>query len=217
MNIRFPLFFVGLILVSSVLNSQDSEKIKALEAQLKIAVPKMPEKDVKAFAVSMALDEPYKLGEDSKKTEGVPEGTITNYHWVNKTIFEGTQRDYWLYVPNQYDPSKPACLMIFQDGRQYLGQTVLANVVLDNLIYKGDIPVIIGIFINYGDKGPGTGWGDTNNRSVEYESVNDLYPRFLIEEIIPEIKKNYNITDDPGGRAIVEFSAGGICSFNAAW
>jgi enterochelin esterase-like enzyme len=217
MKSRFSLFFVGLILVCSVLHSQDSEKIKALEAQLKAAVPKMPEKDVKAFAVSMTLDEPYKLGEDSKKTEGVPEGTITKYHWVNKTIFEGTQRDYWLYVPKQYDPSKPACLMIFQDGRQYLGQTVLANVVLDNLINKGDIPVIVGLFIMYGDKGPGNDWGGSDNRNVEYESLNDLYPRFLIEEIIPELKKNYNITDDPSGRTIVGFSAGGICAFNAAW
>jgi enterochelin esterase-like enzyme len=211
------LAMAGIILVNVNLQAQDTQKLNALEAQLKTAVPKMPEKDVKAFAWSMLRDEPYGLGIDSKKQEGVPEGTITKYHWVNKTIFQGTQRDYWLYVPKQYDPSKTACLMIFQDGRQYLNQDVLANVVLDNLIYKGDIPLIIGLFIGYGDRGPGSDWGGTDNRSVEYESVNDLYARFLIEEIIPEIKKNYNITDDPAGRAIVGFSAGGICAFNAAW
>ena len=165
----------------------------------------------------MLRDEPYVLGIDSKKQEGVPEGTITKYHWINKSIFVGTQRDYWLYVPEKYNSSKPACLMIFQDGRQYLGRDVQANVVLDNLINKGDIPVIIGLFINYGDKGPGNDWGGTDNRSVEYESINDLYPRFLIEEIIPEIRKNINITDDPAGWAIAGFSAGGICAFNAAW
>ncbi len=203
--------------MSSNLHAQDTQKLKAIEVKLKIALPRMPEKDVKAFAYSISVDEPYGLGIDSKKHDGVPEGTITKFHWINKTIFVGMQRDYWLYVPKQYDSLKPACLMIFQDGRKYLGQDVQANVVLDNLINKGDIPVIIGLFINYGDKGPGEGWGSTDNRSVEYESVNDLYPRFLIDEIIPEIKKSYNITDDPAGRAIVGMSAGGICSFNAAW
>ena len=100
----------------------------------------------------------------------------------------------------------------------YLGPDVQVNIVFDNLIYKGDIPVIIGVFINPGDTGPGCPlWGGTDNRSVEYDSVSDLYSRFLIEEIIPEIKKNYNITDDPAGRAIVGISSGGICAFNAAW
>jgi enterochelin esterase family protein len=167
----------------------------------------MPEKDVKAFAFSMIGDEPYGLGADSKIQDSVPKGTITKYHWVNKTIFVGTQRDYWLYVPKQYDSLKPASLMIFQDGRQqYLSPAVQANVVFDNLIQKGEIPVIIGLFINPGDKGPGDPYygvyGPYQNRHVEYQAVSDLYPRFLIEEIIPEIKKNYNITDDPAGRSL---------------
>lgn len=218
MKSTFFLFVAGIFLISTDLSAQDTQKIKTLEAQLRTAVPKMPEKDVKAFAYSMLRDEPYGLGADSKKQENVPEGTITKFHWVNKTIYVGTQRDYWLYVPKQYDSSKPACLMIFQDGRSYLGADVQANVVLDNLINKGEIPLIIGLFINPGDKGPGTTeYGGNDNRSFEYESVNDLYPRFLIEEIIPEIKRNYNITDDPAGRAIVGLSAGGICAFNAAW
>ena len=109
--------------------------------------------------------------------------------------------------------------MIFQDGDWYLSDPAIkANVILDNLIYKKEISVIIGLFINPGDKGPGNPeFGGTDNRSVEYDSVSDLYPRFLISEIIPAIKKNYNITDDPKGRAIVGISSGGICAFNAAW
>ena len=215
----FSLFIAVLLFVNINLYAQDQQKISDIEKLIRAAVPKMPEKDVKAFANSMSRDEPYGLGEDSKKKDSVPEGTITKYHWVNKTIYIGTQRDYWLYVPKQYDSSKPACLMVFQDGIQYyLGPDVQANIVFDNLIYKGDIPLTIGLFISPGDKGPGTpDYGGTDNRSVEYESVSDLYPRFLIEEIIPEIKKNYNITDDPAGKAIVGFSAGGICAFNAAW
>jgi enterochelin esterase-like enzyme len=214
----FLSFMTVLFLVSANIYTQDDQKTTTLEEAIKAACPNISEKDLKSLANSLSCDEPYGLGVDSKKQDSVPEGTITKYHWVNKTIYVGTQRDYWLYVPKQYTSSKPACLMIFQDGQSYLEPDVQANIVFDNLIYNGDIPVIIGLFISPGDKGPGDpGFGGTDNRSVEYNSVSDLYPRFLIEEIIPEIKKNYNITDDPAGRALVGHSSGGICAFNAAW
>jgi enterochelin esterase family protein len=159
-------FIALLFLVSTNLFAQDQKKISDIEEWIRAAVPKMPEKDVKAFANSMLGDEPYGLGVDSKKQDSVPEGTITKYHWVNKTIYIGTQREYWVYVPKQYDSSKPACLMVFQDGiEHYLGPDVQANIVFDNLIYSGDIPVIIGLFINPGDKGPGTpDYGGTDNK-----------------------------------------------------
>lgn len=176
------------------------------------------EKDKKAFAYSMSRDEPYGLGKDSKKQDGVPTGTITEHHWVNKKFYPGTERNYWLYIPQEYDSSKPACLMIFTDGQAYMGSDVQANVVFDNLIFKGDMPVTIGLFISPGDKGPGNPvYGGTDNRSVEYDTVSSMYPDFLIEEIIPEIKKSYNVTNDPAGRGIVGMSSGGICAFNAAW
>lgn len=56
--------------------------------------PKISDKDAKAFMFSRDRNEPYTLGEDSKKIKGVPEGTVTKYHWVNKTIYSGTERDY---------------------------------------------------------------------------------------------------------------------------
>jgi enterochelin esterase-like enzyme len=211
-------FLLFYIFVNVNLYAQDNQNATVIMEVIKASCPNISDKDLKNFAYSLALDEPYGLGIDSQKQDSVPEGTITKYHWINKTIYVGTQRDYWLYVPKQYDSSKPACLMIFQDGWGYLDRDVMANIVLDNLIYKGDIPVMIGLFIEPGDKGPGNPiYGGSGNRSVEYDSVSDLYPRFLIEEIIPEIKKNYNITDDPAGRAIVGLSSGGICAFNAAW
>lgn len=178
------------------------------------------EQHFKAFEFSTAGDEPYGLGFESKKYDSVPAGDITKYHWVDKKFYPGRQRDYWLYIPKQYDSLKPACLMIFLDGKTYLDEDVKANVVFDNLINKGDMPVTIGLFITPGDKGPGlpfVGISGNSNRSLEYDSVCDVFPRFLIEEIIPEIKKKYNITDNPQGRAICGHSSGGICSFNAAW
>ena len=63
---------------------------------------------------SLASDD-YTLGPDSQEQPGVPRGENTHYTWISK-IFPGTVRDYWVYVPKQYDPAKPACVMAFQDG-----------------------------------------------------------------------------------------------------
>jgi enterochelin esterase-like enzyme len=170
-------------------------------------------------SINVPNKEPYILGEDSKKQQDVPEGNITKYHWSSKVHYPGTGRDYWLYVPKQYKSDHPACLMIFQDGGLYLfGKEMQATIVLDNLIHRGEIPIIIGLFVNPGDKGPGNPiYGGSDNRSVEYDTVSNLYAGFLIDELIPEVKKKYNITDDPSGRAICGISSGGLCAFNAAW
>jgi enterochelin esterase family protein len=61
------------------------------------------------------------------------------------------------------------------------------------------------------------GGGNPSNRSFEYDSLGDRYARFLIEEMLPEVGKKYNLTKDPEGRFIGGTSSGGICAFNVAW
>ena len=80
------------------------------------------------------------------------------------------------------------------------------------------MPTTIGIFINPGVF-PGTDSKEKprSNRSFEYDSLGDLYARFLLEEILPEVAKTYQLTSDPEGRAICGNSSGGICAFTAAW
>ena len=56
--------------------------------------------------------EDYQLGGDSQVQEGVPKGKVTKQHWLSK-IFPETERDFWVYVPAEYDGSKPACAMVF--------------------------------------------------------------------------------------------------------
>jgi hypothetical protein len=51
---------------------------------------------------ALAGDEDYKLGPDSMRQEGVPQGTVTKDVWHSK-VFPETVRDYWVYVPKQYD------------------------------------------------------------------------------------------------------------------
>jgi enterochelin esterase-like enzyme/sugar lactone lactonase YvrE len=164
---------------------------------------------------------PYTLGPDSQRQPNVPQGVVTKYTWTS-TIYPGTTRDYWIYVPAQYTASKPACVMVFQDG----GGMVAANggwrvpIVMDNLIARGDMPVTIGVFINPGVLTALSTAGDQQNRfdrSYEYDALGDRYARFLAEEILPQVAKLYNISSDPNDRAIAGSSSGGIASFNAAW
>jgi enterochelin esterase family protein len=129
-------------------------------------------------------------------------------------------RDYWVYVPKQYDPAKAAPVMVFQDGWSYASPTgqFRAPIVFDNLIAKGAMPAVIGIFINPGEVPPaGPGQRPRRNRSFEYDSLGDTYARFLLEEILPEVGKRHNLTKDPEGRALGGISSGGICAWTAAW
>lgn len=170
-----------------------------------------------------ADDSQYQLGEDSFVKEGVPQGKVTEHEWRSQ-VFEGTVRRYSVYVPAQYDGSKPAAVMVFQDGHTYVdpkGQ-FRATTVMDNLIHAGDMPVTIGIFIDPGHKTPELpakrGWRPTPaNRSFEYDTLSDQYARFLLEEIMPEVGKKYRLTDDPNMRAICGISSGGICAWTVAW
>lgn len=172
-------------------------------------------------------DEQYKLGPDSQPQPGVPEGKVTEHDWNDSKVFPGTTRKYWVYVPAQYDGTKPACLMVFQDGGGYVKRdgSWRVPVVFDNLIAKKEMPVTVGVFINPGIKPPPAGQPTKSpdgkplgsNRSVEYDSLGDTYARFLLEEILPEVGKTVKLTTDPNGRAIAGSSSGGICAFTVAW
>lgn len=170
---------------------------------------------------AFAATNEYKLGPDSFPQEGVPRGEVIKMPpWTNSAVFSGTTRDWWVYVPKQYDTSKPACLMIFQDGGSYVSSngSYRVPVVFDNLIAKGRIPVTIGVFINPGTFAPQIpGARARSNRSFEYDSLGDQYSKFIIDEVLPEVSKKYNLTKDPEGRAIAGASSGAICAWTVAW
>ncbi len=177
------------------------------------------------FSTSRADEDPdaiYELGPESQRHEDVPKGDVTKHVWQS-TIFDGTTREYYVYIPQQYDGTQPACVMVFQDGHAYVSEDgqVRAPIVFDNLIHSGDLPVTIGIFINPGHKAdaqPANRWR-ANNRSFEYDTLSDQYARFVVEELLPHIVKDQelNLSNNPDDRAICGASSGGICAFTAAW
>lgn len=170
-----------------------------------------------------ASDADYSLGPDSMPKEGVPQGQFIEREFSSSQVFPGTKRRYSIYVPKQYDGKNPAALMVFQDGHAYASPTgqFRAGVVMDNLIAEKTMPVTIGVFIDPGHLGElpdQRGWRPTpRNRSREYDTLSDDYAKFLLDELLPEIQKDYLITKNPELRAIGGISSGGICAWTVAW
>ncbi|MFD3843999.1 alpha/beta hydrolase [Streptomyces sp. NPDC058642] len=158
----------------------------------------------------------YAHGPDSARQPDVPVGETAVFDWNDSAIYPGTSRKFWVHVPARYDPAEPASLMVFQDGWWYLDPAgeVRGATVLDNLVHRGDIPVTIGVFV---DPGVFPDAGNAKNRNTEYDAYDDAYARFLLNEIIPEVRKHYAIAEDPDRWGICGGSSGGNCAFTAAW
>jgi enterochelin esterase family protein len=183
-----------------------------------------------AASAARAQDRPdynahYQLGPDSLPQEGVPQGQINGPHTLPSEAYPGTQHTYWVYVPAQYEPEKPASLMIFNDGHAFMNPEgeIRAPNVLDNLIHRRELPVMIAVFINPGRRPDqpepnAREWGDrTTNRPQEYNALDDKYARVIVDELLPALQEKYNISEDPEDRGIGGASSGAIAAFTVAW
>ena len=168
----------------------------------------------------------YDYGPDSQRQPGVPQGRMIDFVWSDSRVFPGTIRRCAVYVPAQYDAARTAALMVFMDGVRHFAHEpeYRVPIVLDNLIHKGDVPVIIALFVDPGYRRtelPPTreARSTAENRSFEYDTLSSQNAEFLLTEIIPHIKKEYNlnITDDPEGRGIGGQSSGAIAAWTVAW
>jgi enterochelin esterase-like enzyme len=158
--------------------------------------------------------------EGPRPPDAVPKGEVRRCTFDKSKVFPGTVRDYWVYVPRQYDPKKPACVYVNQDGVQYN-----APAVFDRLVHRKEIPVLVGVFVQPGRVPAPSGKAlDRYNRSYEYDGLGDAYARFLLEELLPEVEKKTTSDGRPirlshagNDRAIGGASSGAICAFTAAW
>ena len=170
-------------------------------------------------------DSHYQLGPDSLPREGVAKGEVRGPFTLPSQAYPGTQHTYWVYVPAQYNPSVPASLMIFNDGQAFKNMEgdIRAPNVLDNLIYRREIPVMIAVFINPGrtpeqPEPTPQEWGDrTTNRPTEYNTLDDRYARVIVDELMPALHKEYAISKDPEQHGIGGASSGAIAAFTVAW
>lgn len=160
----------------------------------------------------------YALGPDSEPQPGLPKGVVTKYTLEAGKFYPGTPHTYSIYVPAQYDASKPAPFMIFLDGSGSLNNSVRVPVVFDNLIARHDLPPLIGIFVDPGML-PAVSDQAQNRfeRVFEYDSLSDRYSRFLLEELIPAVAAKYNLSRNPDDHALSGVSTGAVGAFMAAW
>ncbi|HEY1492905.1 MAG TPA: alpha/beta hydrolase-fold protein [Candidatus Solibacter sp.] len=160
----------------------------------------------------------YQLGPDSQPQPGVPKGVVTKLQLPPGKYFPGTPHTYSIYVPAQYDAAKPAPFMIYMDGSGALGNSTRVPVVFDNLIAKHELPPMIGIFVDPGVLPPASAVAQSRfERVFEYDSLSDRFSRFLLEELIPEVGKKYNLSKDPNDRGLSGTSTGAVAAFAAAW
>ena len=158
--------------------------------------------------------------DDANRQAEVPKGEILKFTFNNSKIFPGTTRDCWIYVPKQYDPARPACVYVSQDGIQHN-----APAAFDQLIAKKEIPVLIGVFIRPGVvKALSDNALDRDNRSYEYDGLGNSYARFVLEDILPEVEKKttsdgraIRLSGSGNDRCIGGESSGAVCAFTAAW
>ena len=167
----------------------------------------------------------YKLGPDSLEQPNVPRGKLIGPTTLPSAVFPGTSHTYWVYVPAQYNASTPASLMIFNDGQAFIAADgdLRAQNVLDNLIHRRELPVMIAVFINPGHtpeqpEPTPKDWGDrTTNRPIEYNVPDNKYASVIIDELLPVIDKQYNISREPEQHGIGGASSVAIAAFTVAW
>jgi len=167
----------------------------------------------------------YDLSPDSLAKEGVPPGEMHGPFQLPSHAYPGTLHDYWVYVPAQYDGKTPVALMVFQDGQAFKNPEgdIRAPTVIDNLIVRREIPVMITVFINPGrtpeqPMATPAEWGDrSSNRPTEYNTLDDKYARVVVDELLPVIYREYNVSRDPEQHGIGGSSSGAIAAFTVAW
>ena len=151
----------------------------------------------------------------SIKPEDVLKGEIKSCPFSASAIFPGTVRDVSVFIPAQYNGSKPACVYVKTDG-----YNPREKALLETLIATKEMPVTIGVFVRPGDlPAPMKGTLGRRNRCFEYDGVGDNNARFFVEELLPFVAKKFDLKLSASGndRCIAGGSSGGITAFNAAW
>ena len=149
------------------------------------------------------------------KPKDVLPGVTKQFSFTTSAIFPGTVRDVTVFIPAQYDGSKPACVYVKTDG-----YNPREKALMETMIATKEMPVTIGVFVRPGEvPAPMKGTLGRRNRDFEYDAVNDNNVRFLTDELFPFVAKEFGLklSTDGNDRCISGGSSGGIAAFTAAW
>ncbi len=164
----------------------------------------------------------YAYGPNSTPRPGVVPGVVEELRLRDSARFPGTSRSVWLHRPAGQSASTDSAVMFFTDGWWYLDPAgdVRGGVVLDNLAARGELPPMVGVFVDpgvYGDPGGAGDGAPTKNRNVEYDAADDRYASFLVEEVLPLVEERFAVSSDPMMRGICGGSSGANAALAAVW
>ncbi len=152
--------------------------------------------------------------EESYAQAGVPQGKLSEAITIESQLYPGLKARMWYYVPAQWDGKTPLPMQFWGDGQFYTANRNDAYHLLDtfdNLFAAKRIPLMANVFVE-----PGTA-PQRNIRSIEYDTVDERFGHFLLEEVLPAVEKHIPLRKDGYSRALAGESSGGICAFNAAF
>ena len=133
-------------------------------------------------------DDYYELGPDSLRHDGVPHGEVVRAaDAAQRGVSWDAAHLLGVCAWRSTDVAKPASLMVFQEGARVTRsrRAGAGDEVIDNLVHRGEIPVMLAVFINPGrDAGAegsvGQRVGCRGRRPQEYNAVDDKYARVIL-------------------------------------
>jgi len=134
------------------------------------------------------------------KRAGVARGWIDAHTFVSPLM--GNERRVWVYTPPGYQGGEEAYpLLVAFDGGWALSR-VPTQRLLDNLLADGRIRPVVAVFID--NPTPAS-------RNVELP-CNETFARFIEEELLPWVRSQYRVSEDPAEHFVTGASYGGLAS-----
>jgi enterochelin esterase family protein len=145
-----------------------------------------------------ARPQPY-----STRREGVEAGKIEKSRI--KSALLGNEHSLSIYTPPGYRRDGPpnGLLIVFDEG-SYL-TLVPTSIILDNLLADKKIAPMVAVLIGNPNQ-------ETRTRELP---PNPKFADFLNNELVPWVRRNYNVTSDPAKVVVAGSSFGGIASVYA--
>lgn len=108
-----------------------------------------------------------------------------------------------VYRPARFRPTCRYPLLVVHDGTDYQRFSAF-KIVLDNLIHRLEIPPMIVVFTDPGD------------RLHEY-AADPRHAKHIVEEVVPAVEERYPLEERALSRCIMGASFGGVASLSTAW
>jgi len=151
------------------------------------------------------------------EANGAPQGKVTTHTYTTKIVtgLPGNKSSFVVYTPPGYNPkAKPYPVLYLlhcwgdsPDSWNRFGQ---ANLILDNLIAQGKArQMVIVMPLGYGEIGFANDYGLWEDKAAVERNLR-LFERALLEEVMPQVERGYNVRRDAEGRAILGASMGGL-------